>query len=299
MTSVRVRGCVLWLAMCAWAVACVHTPSEAERGRARGHYDAAIALVGEAETASGKGDQPTRDLKYRAALKELFDSEAIYADDPEVEYLHATIAFLGFNQTDEALVRLQRAVVLRAGQAPTTASAPEREYPEAEQLMGVIRMSQGKPAEAVPHFERARMNMLYTTPYFAEQELGYALFQLGRHDDALKHLHTAVQLQPRLCGAYTRIAEVEEARFQPARVDAALTTFFKVCDCDDQRVASRMLAPAYFMAGMARLKMGDQPRAAEALDVCVKRFASEPVAAQCQQALQPIADFLPLPPVVE
>jgi type IV pilus assembly protein PilF len=275
--------------------ACVHTPDAAELGRARGHYEAAIALIGEAEKASGLGDQPTRNLKYRAALKELFDSESINDKDPEVEYLHATVLFLGFNQYDEAAARLQRAIDLKRTNVSTATSEAEHEYPEAEQMMGVIRMAQNRPAEAIPHFERARTNLLYTTPYFAEQELGYALFRLGRHDEALAHLQSAVQLQPRLCGAYTRIAEVEDARFQPARVDAALTEFFKRCDSDDQRVATRMLAPAYFSAGMARLKMGDKERAAQAFQTCVQRFAEERVAAQCQQALAPLVDFLPPP----
>jgi type IV pilus assembly protein PilF len=277
-------------------VNCVHTPSEAERGRARGNYEAAVALISEAEKASGQGDQPLRDLKYRAALKELFDSESIYDKDPEVEYLHGTVLFLGFNKYDEAATKLQHAIELKRTQVSGATSAAEHEYPEAEQMLGVIRMAQNRPSDAIPHFERARTNLLYTTPYFAEQELGYAFFRLGRHDEALSHLRLAVQLQPKLCGAYTRMAEVEDARFQPARVDAALTEFFKRCDSDDQRVAARMLAPAYFAAGMARLKIGDKERAAQAWQTCAQRFAGEPVAAQCQQALAPIIDFLPPPP---
>lgn|GEM_PF-545626 len=280
------------------AAACAHGPTAEERTKARGHYDVAVALVQEGQKAAAAGDQPTRDDKYREALKELLDGDRLAADDAELQLLLGQIYFLGFRRHDDAVVHLQRAIALKALAAPRDAAPAEREYAEAEQTLGVVLVDRGQPEAALPHFDKARTNLLYGTPYFAEQEMGQALFLLGRHDEAVRHLSTAVQQQPDLCGAYAKLAEVNEARGDEVAVQKALVDFVTRCDSDRLRanVGAPMIAPAYFKLGESRLRSGEKDGAVSAFATCATRFPAEPAGVECGRRLELLGVAAPAPP---
>jgi type IV pilus assembly protein PilF len=272
----------------ALAVACAHGPSTQQRTEARGHYDVAVALVQEGQKAAAAGDQPTRDDKYREALKELLEAERVIGDDPEVQLLLGQIYFLGFRRHDDAVIHLERAIALKAATAPADAAPAEREYAEAEQTLGVVLVDRGQFEAALPHFEKARTNLLYGTPYFAEQEMGQALFLLGRHDEAVRHLSIAIQQQPDLCGAYAKLAEVNEARGDEPAVQKSLSDFLTRCDSERLRsnVGAPMIAPAYFKLGESRLRSGEKAGAVDAFTTCATRFPAEAAGAECGRRLE-------------
>lgn len=273
--------------LAATVVGCAHTPDEKDKNAARGHYDVAVALIHEAQKSVEMGDGPGRDAKYREALKELLDGEKQYPDDAESQLLLGQVYFLGFRRHDDAIVHLDRAVALKAKNAPADAAPAEREYPEAEQMLGVVLADQGKPEASLPHFDKARTNLLYSTPFFAEQEMGSALFALGRHDQAAQHLQTAIQQQPDLCGAYAKLAEVEEARGGDARLQKVLEDLITRCDSDRLRASStKLLAPAFFKLGESRLRTGAKDAAVDAFRACVTRFSGEPAAVECGKRLE-------------
>jgi tetratricopeptide (TPR) repeat protein len=267
---------------------CAHTPSAQDKTAARGHYEIAVALVQEGQKAAAAGDQPTRDDKYREALKELLDGERVYADDAETQLLLGQVYFLGFRRHDDAVVHLEKAIALKAAGAPADAAPTEREYPEAEQTLGVVLVDKGQPERALPHFEKARTNLLYGTPYFAEQEMGQALFLLGRHDEAVKHLTLALQQQPDLCGAYAKLAEVAEARGDDSLVQKTLGDFLSRCDSDRLRmnVGGPMIAPAFFKLGESRLRTGNKDGAVDAFRACASRFPGEAAGIECARRLE-------------
>lgn len=268
-------------------VSCATTPDEKDKTKSRGHYEVAVALVHEAQKAIEIGDGPGRDAKFREALKELLDGEKAYADDPTAQLLLGQVYFLGFRRHDDALLHLQRAVTLKATQAPADAAPAEREYPEAEQMMGVVLVDQGRAEAALPHFEKARTNLLYATPFFAEQEMGSALFALGRHDLAVQHLQLAIQQQPDLCGAYAKLADVEEARGKNEAQQKVLEDLITRCDSDRLRASSsKLLAPALFKLGESRLRTGQKDPAVDAFRACVTRFPGEPAAQECARRLE-------------
>jgi tetratricopeptide (TPR) repeat protein len=275
---------------------CAHGPTSEDRTKARGRYDVAVALVQEGQKAAAAGDQPTRDDKYREALKELLDAERLVADDFETQLLLGQIYFLGFRRHDDAVLHLERAIALKAASAPKDAAPAEREYAEAEQTLGVVLVDRGQPEAALPHFEKARTNLLYGTPYFAEQEMGQALFLLGRHAEAVRHLTIALQQQPDLCGAYAKLAEVNEARGDEIGVQKALADFLSRCDSDRLRtnVGAPMIAPAFFKLGESRLRAGEKDAAVDAFRACATRFPTEAAGLECGRRLQLLG--LPVPP---
>lgn len=257
------------------------TVSEEQRKKADGHREVALALVHEAEKASAGGDVQTQDLKYREALRELLAAEKTGGMSSDARYLLGLVYFIGFRRHDDALKNLQLAVELRTKER-------DEEYPEAENLMGAILVDAGRAAEALPHFETARTNLLYATPYYAEQGMGDALFKLGRHDEAAQHYQRALVAQPDLCGAYVKLAEVEIARGDDARVQQVLADFITRCDSERLRDSTgpRLLAPAYLELGKSRLRTGERDQAVEAFRTCASRFAAEPSGRDCDAQLR-------------
>lgn len=265
------------VASLALITACAHTPSQKEREQAAAEYRVGLALVHEAQAAAVEGDAAKQDFKYREALDTLLKAEAMDPGNVDIHYLVGLVYFTGFKRHADAERHLKQAIELR-----------EAEYPEAENLLGNVLVDGGRPADALAYYGRARANLLYRTPYYAEEGYGWALFKLGRLDEAATHVRTALVAQPDLCGAYLKLSEIEEARGQLDASAKALDDFIDRCDSERLRrsVGDPMLAYAYFRLGMNRLKGGERDRAAEALRVCTSRFAKEPVASECDKSLK-------------
>ncbi len=257
------------------------TPSAEEKRAADGHREVALALVHEADKAGAAGDSTTQDGKFREALRELLEAEKGGAMDSDGRYLLAYVYFIGFGRHDEALKNLQTAITLRQQER-------QEEYPEAENLMGAVLVDAGRPQEALPHFDKARTNLLYATPYYAEQGMGEALFKLGRQDEAAQHFQRALVAQPDLCGCYVKLAEVEIQKGDDTRVQKVLSDFLTRCDSDRLRAAagSRLLAPAYLELGKSRLRTGSRDGAVDAFKQCATRFPGEPAAKECDEQMR-------------
>lgn len=263
---------------------CATTPSEDDRKEASGHREVALALVHEAEKASADGDLQTQDLKFREALRELLAAEKLGAMDSDARYLLGYVYFIGFGRHDEALAQLKLAGELRQTER-------QEEYPEVENMMGTILVNAGRATESLPHFEKARTNLLYATPYFAEQGMGDALFKLGRHDEAVQHYERALVAQPDLCGAYVKLAEVEIVRGDDARVQKVLNDFITRCDSERLRLqtGARLLAPAFLELGKSRLRTGDKDGAIDAFKTCATRFTGENAATECDSQMRALS----------
>lgn len=254
---------------------CVGVANEV-RQKAEGHREVALALVHEAEKASVAGDAQTQDLRYREALAELLAADKTGAMTSDGRYLLGLVYFVGFRRHADALTHLQTAVQARFRERG-------EEYPEAENLIGTVLVDASRPAEALAHFDKARTNLLYATPYFAEQGMGDALVKLGRHEEAAVHYRRAIVAQPDLCGGYVKLAEVEIARGDDAQVQQVLSEFLARCDSERLRAVTgpRLLAPALLELGKSRLRTGAREAALDAFRQCATRFAAEPAGREC------------------
>jgi tetratricopeptide (TPR) repeat protein len=266
------------------ALGCAHNqPSEQDRKKAQASYDVAVALVHEADKSMSSGDLQGQDAKYREALRELLEAEKTNAMNSDARYLLGLVYFVGFRRHAEAEQNLKQAITLRQEER-------QEEYPDALNLLGNVLVDAGRPNEAIPYFEKARTNLLYSTPFFAEQGMGDAYFKLGRHDEAANHYRRALVAQPDLCTAYTKLAEVEMARGNDTELQTVLSQFFERCDSERLRMPSRLLGPAYLQRGKSRLRLKSFDEAAADFKTCVERFPTEPAAKECDQqlrALQP------------
>jgi tetratricopeptide (TPR) repeat protein len=276
------RASVATLALAVAAAACAHGPTEADRKRALAQYDAALSLVHEADKAGSESDAQLQDQKYRAALRELVEAEKTGAMTSDAHYLFGLVYFVGFRRHAEAEKQLLLAIDKRQQER-------EEEYPDAENLLGNVLVDAGRPADALKRFDKARTNLLYATPFFAEQGMGDAYLKLGRQDEAAQHYRRALVAQPDLCTAYTKLAEVELARGDDAALQRVLGEFFERCDSERLRVPGRLLGPAYLQRGKSHLRTKEFELAAADFQVCVERFAGEPAAKECDQQLRALA----------
>ena len=278
--STRSPTPLLWAAglmsILLWAGACTHVPTPQEKVQAIGQYEVGLSLVHEARRHGAAGRGSEQDLTYRRALAELKKAEKLDGTNPDIQYLLGMVYFVGFKRHDEAAVHLRKAITLR-----------DEDYPEADHLLGTVLVDAGKPAEALPFLERARTNLMYRTPFFAEQEIGWAKYRLGRKAEAAQHLQNAIVAYPDLCGAYVRLAEVQESMGDGFAVRETLTDFLTRCDSDRLRdeVGGALLAHGYYRLAMSQIKEGAKDKAAANLRVCTDRFPKAPAARECRKSL--------------
>jgi len=259
------------------STSCTHTPSAEDREAAVSHFNGAVSLVHDARRSGAKGDGTDADLKWRQALSELLEGEKRDPENADVQYMLGMTYFVGFRRHVDSERHLRKAVELRT----------EQGYPEAEYLLGTVLVDAGRPRDAVPFLEKARGNLLYQTPYFAEQELGWAKFKLEDYDAAARHMKNAIAAQPDLCGAYVRLADIEDARGGHAEIERVLTAFIERCDSDRLRndVGPALIGYAWYRLGMSRLKLGTVDEARVAFETCEQRFPEIPIAKECARAL--------------
>ena len=257
---------------------CRTGPEPRDRKIAAAKYRVAIELVHDAQMAASKGDTTDQRRKYRDALEELLAARDKNPEDADVRYLLGFVYFSGFKRHTEAETELKQALVLK-----------EEDFPDADNLLGTVLVDADRPSEALPYFDRARKNLLYKTPFFAEMNLGWALYKLGKHQKAAQHLEAAISAQPDLCGGYVKLAQVYEDNKEPEEAERSLDRFLERCDTERLRasVGDNLLATAYYRLGMVRLKRdnGSPELARAAFTTCTERFKSAPVARECEKSL--------------
>lgn len=252
---------VLVCALAAMASTCMRRPGEQDRRKM--------------ESKSALAIDHMNNGRYRQALAELLEVEKIYADDAELQFHLGLVYMYGYQQYDEARQRLQRAIALRG------------DYPEAENTIGVTYMEEQRYAEAIPHFEKAMNNMLYETPHFAQQNLGWALYKSGQVEEGLSTLEQAVEAVPTLCGGHFWLGQACQ---ELGKLDQAIRhfeTYRRQCDSTEvsRFVPPEQRAEVLFRLGMLYQGTGDIARGREALELCVERYGKTGMASECEKSL--------------
>jgi len=130
-------------------------------------------------------------------LRELLDAKSLWPNQPTVRYHLALTYFFGFERITEAEQEARAAIRLQ-----------EKTYSEAHNLLGLVLNRQGRSKEAIEHFQLALENLLYATPYFAEQNLAQTLILIGQKADGIDRLEALVKKRPYLCGGlHTLVVE--------------------------------------------------------------------------------------------
>jgi type IV pilus biogenesis/stability protein PilW len=231
--------------------ACRHVPSEKEQQGAEIHYNLGV-------NAQQAGDM-------RAALAEF---ETALNMDPGFAEPHNAIALLlahSFGRPEDAIAHFHKALEIRPG------------YSEAKVNLGVVFSEQGKYDQAIKLFEEALNDMRYPTPYFAEGNLGWALYRKGDTRMALDHIKAAVTIEPKFCQGYRNLGIIES---DSGNVEEACRQFASYREhCPES-------ADAYYREGTCLAKLGRREAARQALSACQTKSSNERLKSECRQSME-------------
>ncbi len=192
--------------------------------------------------------------------------EAVRLDPRNFEaWEKLALAYMAQGATEESEAAFLRAIRL----------SPERA--EIHNNYGLLLMEQARRPEAIEQFELALTDITYRSPALVLNNLGYALYNEGRHDEALQRLNQAIQRAPELCPAYFNRGLVQRARELPP---LALADFDAVIQrCPNEAMGS------YYQAGGILLELDDTYGGCSYLRVVIDEAPTSPLAAQAREVL--------------
>jgi len=159
--------------------------------KARHHYK-----LGHGHYAEGQQAQ---------ALTELF--EALKHDPDHVDTHHLLgIVFMARREFYQAVKHLERVVALRP------------DLLEARNNLGVAYLALCRWAEATELYSELVRRPLYSTPWVAHNNLGWALWQTEQRAEAIRHFRKSVFFNPKFCVAFNNLglAYLDEHRYEEA-----------------------------------------------------------------------------------
>lgn len=242
--------------------ACNHFPSKKDRRIAQSRLDLGTSHLNKGE--------------FRQALNELLESEKLNPDSAQLQYSLGLTYFQGFGRGDDARKHLKRALELK------------EHYSEAANLYGVTLMQEQRFAEAVPYFRQALDNLLYGTPEFARQNLGWALVNSGQTKDGIQTLEIAVRNAPTLCGGYYWLGLANGKINDDVKARHWFETYLRKCDGTElsKFVAVDSLVDVLYRLGLNLQKSGDLKQAKAYFADCVQRGKESARVVDCQKSLE-------------
>ncbi len=188
----RGSAALLALALCA---TCLWTCAGNQREQA----------LRDAELHYKLGDGHFRDHQVAAAIRELHLAVKANPDHAEAQHLLGFL-YLGRREYELALRHLQRAVAI------------EPEYLMAVNTLGACYLALCQWDEAALLFERLSESPLYGTPYIAQNNLGLALHRKGDDEAAVRRFQKAVLFNAKFCVGYNNLGM---ALLELGRIDEA------------------------------------------------------------------------------
>jgi len=206
-----------------------------------------------------------------AALQEVLKSLKLREDDPATHHLAALI-FMGRSDWLKALKHGKRALELKP------------DFYEAKNNLGVVYLSLGEWREAVTVFQELTGVLEYRTPARGYNNLGWALYKLGRLDEAKRALLSAVKLNPRLCPPHNNLGLVSLELGELALAQRELTRSVSLCPS---------YAEPHLHLARLHLERGARADAIGALERCVELGGDSELGLRCSAALQQSSAQLP------
>ena len=126
------------------------------------------------------------------AIRELVRAFDFDPENPDARYLYGFILF-GRKRLEEAAENFRRALLRNP------------KFFAARNHLGVTYLELERFHEAIEVIEPLLKAPLYTTPYLAHNNMGWAYLRLGNLRNAEKHLRMAVFINPKFCLGYRNL----------------------------------------------------------------------------------------------
>ena len=231
---------------------CKSTPAKDPRASEQAdiHYDLGV----QAQTS---GDVRTALTEYQKALE----------DNPDLAVAHNALGIVlhvSFRKLDEAIVHYRRAVELNP------------KFSDAWTNLANVYLDQARYDEAIPLYERALGDMLYKTPFIAENNLGWCYYKKGDTQVGIDHIRSALVVNPKFCLGHRNLGVIYSETGQPEKAAESFKSYVR--HCADQ-------PDAHHRFGVAVMKLGDQAGARKEFEICAEKGKDSQVGDECQKLL--------------
>ncbi|MBI5545541.1 MAG: tetratricopeptide repeat protein, partial [Deltaproteobacteria bacterium] len=139
---------------------------------------------------------------------------------------------------------------------------------------------QGRFDEAIPLYEKALADILYKTPYIAENNLGWCYYKKGQVQEGIDHIKSALVPNPKFCLGYRNLGIILTETHQAEKAISYFALYAKHCP---------EVADARYRHGRALLGQGDTAAARRELTACVDKGRGQPVGEDCQRLLDQLS----------
>jgi tetratricopeptide (TPR) repeat protein len=224
--------------------------SEHDRRGAEIHYD-----LGVHEQQTGDVQGAMRD--FQAALQ-LDDNFA------EAHEACALLLHLSFHRDQEAVEHYRRALQIR----PT--------FSEAKVNLANVYLSEDRYDEAIKLYDEALNDMLYPTPFIAQNNLGWAQYKKGNAAEGVGNIRAAVTTNPKFCAGYRNLGIIAEEQGQLPEACDEFAHFQEHCPAELE---------ADLREGSCLARLGKMERAREVLEACAKKEGPADIQDQCKKKL--------------
>jgi type IV pilus assembly protein PilF len=218
----------------------------------------------EADTRYKLGIAELNQGNLKKALQALEEAQKITPNDPKIYNARGLIYFQQ-EQYQNAIAQFEKALRF------------DPNFTEAHNNLGTTYAQMQKWDEAIAEFRIALNDPFYRTPELAHYNLGLALMEKGELIEAVKQLHSAVQIRPNFSRALDKYGV---ALFRLNRIQEAVKQFKKAIEADPQYI------DPYLDLGLAYMKQGKREEAIAQFKVVLDRSQNEDLITSARRYLE-------------
>ena len=183
-----------------------------------------------------------------SALRELYEAEKLNPQDPQVQH-YLGMALSAKGKYNDALEHYRKALEL------------DPKYTEVHNTMGATFLEIGKWEDAIQEFNLVLNDILYLTPFFVHNNLGWAYYKKGDLNNAVENYRKAIGMKPDFGLAHYNLGLAYRDRKQS---DPALAAFRRATDLVPG------LLDAHFQLGKLYFETGKNAEAKNAFEEAVR-----------------------------
>ena len=239
-----------WLTKAAvslWLAGCVTTPDIKDLRQAEIQYDLGLDALRYGPLAE--------------AMKSFQDAVRLYPDFPQAHH-GLGLVYYTLGNHPKAMESFRKALTLKP------------DYSEVRNNMARVLLSEGKYEQAVAELRLALENVFLPERHLAESNLGWALFQLGKQEEGLGLVRTALAQNEQYCVGYEYLGMMHVARKEYTDAVVELSELTK--RCPDYLIGHQRL-------GQAQLLAGDGPSGCSELDFCKNQSRLSNLGMECER----------------
>jgi len=253
----RLLGLLLLASLLSSLLGCVTSgprpDPELDRKRARSHFNIAKDHV--------------ENGRIELALRELLTAERLDPADATIQH-SLGIAYLQKGKPEEAEQHMRRALELQPS------------YQAARYNLSTLYLHQGRYEESIKHSQVLFDDPTFPTPWRALANWGWAALQLGRTDEARRHLEYAYDYNPHYWPTLLNLGILEA---QQGNMDEAIRRFAAVLELDPGPSAT---AEANYRLAEIYVTRGERDKAVGHLRTAVVRAPGDPWGKKSEEYLR-------------